>query len=64
MAVAILAMFGRFWMTYAMNTSAEFCTEMFPTELRCQGLAVATVLASVAVTASPYIVSSVKLNVS
>ena len=58
-AVAILAMFGRFCATYAINTGFQFSVEMMPTQLRGQGTALANVMAMVANIVSPYIVYSV-----
>ena len=41
MAATVLSLFGRFFMTYAMNTALQFGMEVFPTQLRAQGNALA-----------------------
>merc|ERR1719495_161537 len=53
---------GRFFSTYAINTGFQYITEIFPTCLRGQGVAMATLFSSVAQIASPYIVYSSVLH--
>ena len=56
--VTILAMFGRFFITYAMNTSAQISLEVVPTQLRGQGSALANVFAQISNFFAPQIVYS------
>jgi len=56
---AILAMLGRFFATYAMNTGFQFTVEMLPTQLRGQGMALFNVMSMFSSMASPLIVYSV-----
>jgi len=57
-AVAVMAMIGRFWATYAMNTGFQFTVECMPTQLRGQGSALANTMGMMASMLSPYIVYS------
>ena len=57
--VTVLAMMGRFFITFAMNTGAQISFEVVPTELRGQGNALANVMAQGTQFFSPYIVYSV-----
>ena len=73
MAQAIFAMAGRFFATYAMNTGFQFSVEVtcpkpdretlpsqvLPTTLRGQGMAVVHLMSMVSQVASPLIVYSV-----
>ena len=59
MAQAILAMSGRFFATYAMNTGFQFTVEMLPTQLRGQGMALFNVMSMFSSMASPLVVYSV-----
>jgi MFS family permease len=59
MLVTIMAMVGRFFITYSMNTAAQISLETVPTELRGQGTALANVCAQVATLFAPQIVYSV-----
>ena len=58
-SVAVLAMIGRFWATYAMNTGFQFTVECMPTQLRGQGTALANTMGMVTSMLSPYVVYSV-----
>ena len=53
-----MAMFGRFFITYAMNTGTQITFEVVPTELRGQGNALANVFGQLGMFFSPYIVYS------
>ena len=55
----LMAMFGRFFITYAMNTGTQITFEVVPTELRGQGNALANVFGQLGMFFSPYIVYSV-----
>ncbi len=55
----IVAMVGRFFITYAMNAGAQISLEVCPTELRGQGCGLANVFAQASVFFAPYIVYSV-----
>ena len=56
--VTILAMFGRFFITYSMNTAAQISLEVVPTQLRGQGAALANVFAQISNFFAPQIVYS------
>ena len=53
-----MAMFGRFFITYAMNTGTQITFEVVPTELRGQGNALANVFGQLGMFFSPYVVYS------
>ena len=57
----VIAMVGRFFVTYAMNAGAQISLEVCPTELRGQGSGLANVFAQASVFFAPQIVYSVKL---
>ncbi len=63
MGVTVMAMFGRFFITYAMNTAAQISLEVVPTELRGQGTAVANVCAQIATFFAPQIVYAVRTDI-
>ncbi len=63
-AVTFLAMLGRFFITYAMNTGTQITYEVVPTVLRGQGNALANVFAQAAQFCAPYIVFSVRGKIS
>ncbi|TRY75750.1 hypothetical protein TCAL_00766 [Tigriopus californicus] len=54
--VMILTMFGRFFVTYALNTALNIGLEIIPTVVRGQGLAVGRLMSCLAIFCSPYIV--------
>lgn len=56
LVVTVLTMFGRFFVTYALNTAFNIALEIVPTVVRGQGVAVARLLSCVAVFSSPYVV--------
>ena len=56
--VTVLAMIGRFFITYSMNTSAQISLEVVPTQLRGQGSALANVFAQISNFFAPQIVYS------
>lgn len=58
LGVTILAMVGRFFITYSMNASAQISLEVVPTELRGQGTALANVFAQISNFFAPQIVYS------
>ena len=62
MGVTVMAMFGRFFITYAMNTAAQISLEVVPTELRGQGTAIANVCAQIATFFAPQIVYAVRTD--
>jgi len=53
-----LAMLGRFFITYALNAGMQFQFEVFPTQLRAQGSAVASIAVMLFQLVIPYIVYS------
>ena len=53
------AMLGRFFITYAFNTGMQIQFEVFPTQLRAQGSAMASVSVNTIQFFIPYIVYSV-----
>ena len=57
------AMLGRFFVTYALQAGMQFQFEVFPTQLRAQGSAVASVCVMVFQFFIPYIVYSVRMSV-
>jgi hypothetical protein len=57
----VVAMTGRFFVTYAMNAGAQISLEVCPTELRGQGSGLANVFAQATTFFSSYIVYSVTL---
>lgn len=59
LVVTVLTMFGRFFVTYALNTAFNIALEIVPTVVRGQGVAVARLLSCVAVFSSPYVVFTV-----
>merc|ERR1719491_457385 len=61
-AQAVLAMVGRFFATYAMNTGFQFSVEVLPTTLRGQGMALVHLMSMVSQIASPQIVYSSALS--
>lgn len=60
--VTIMAMTGRFFITYAMNTAAQISLEVVPTQLRGQGTALGNVCAVSANFFAPQIVYSKVLD--
>jgi len=62
LAVTILAMIGRGFITYTMNTAAQISLEVVPTQLRGQGTAIANVAAQIANFFAPQIVLSTVVN--
>ena len=58
LVVTILAMIGRAFITYSMNTSAQISLEVVPTQLRGQGCALANVCAQISNFFAPQIVYS------
>ena len=60
--VTIMAMAGRFFITYAMNTAAQISLEVVPTQLRGQGTALGNVCAVSANFFAPQIVYSKVLD--
>ena len=58
LVVTILAMIGRGFITYSMNTSAQISLEVVPTQLRGQGCALANVCAQFSNFFAPQIVYS------
>ncbi len=62
-AVIVMSMWGRFFITYSFTTGYQMIFEVMPTLLRGQGSAVANVFSQAAQFASPYIVYSVRSNI-
>ena len=60
--VTIMAMTGRFFITYSMNTAAQISLEVVPTQLRGQGTALANVCAMMSNFFAPQIVYSTVLD--
>jgi len=58
LVVTVLAMIGRAFVTYSMNTSAQISMEVIPTQLRGQGTALANVFSQIANFFAPQIVYS------
>jgi len=58
LVVTILAMIGRGFITYSMNTAAQISLEVVPTQLRGQGCALANVFAQISNFFAPQIVYS------
>jgi len=56
--LTVFAMLGRFFITYAFNAGMQFQFEVFPTQLRAQGSAVASIMVMVFQILIPYIVYS------
>lgn len=56
---SVLALSGRFFQTYAMNTGVQISFELVPTVLRGQGNALANVMSQFAMIFSPFIVYQV-----
>ena len=55
-------MFGRFFITYAMNTGTQLTFEVLPTALRGQGNALANIFSNMSQFFGPYIVYSVRFT--
>ena len=62
--VGVFCMIGRFWMTYAMSSGQQYVFEVFPTSLRAQGNALATVFSLASQFFSPYVAYSVRVDTS
>jgi len=62
LVVTILAMTGRFFITYSMNTAAQLSLEVVPTSLRGQGSALANVCAQASNLFAPQIVLSAEVD--
>ncbi len=56
--LVVVAMLGRFFITFAINTATTQIHEIMPTEVRAQGTALANAFSAVALIASPYIAYS------
>ena len=61
--MTVFGMLGRFFATFAMNSGLQIAAEIFPTELRGQGLAVSSTLGVSATLLSPLIVYSVSIAI-
>ncbi len=58
-AVVIISMFGRFFITFSVNTVMQLNYEIMPTDLRAQGVALSRSIGHLARIFSSYVVFSV-----
>ena len=58
LVVTVIALVGRFFITFAMNAGQQMSFELFPTELRAQGSSLTRVVSQLVIFGSPYVVYS------